>query len=92
MVTTSAEMVPVTLYFKGVSSGGNFNYFIPVTRMVSKSENLIKTTLEELVKGPAEGRGLVAVLPVDTRVLDVVQKDSEVVVNFLKRLGIWWRN
>ena len=85
-VATSTEMVPVTLYFKGGNSNGNFNYFVPVTRMVTKSPNQIKTALEELVKGPADNTGLVSVLPKDTMVLDVIQKDGEVLVNFSKEI------
>ena len=50
-VATSPDLVPVTLYFKGASLNGNFSYFVPVTRMVPQSENLIKTALEELIKG-----------------------------------------
>ncbi|HHX22929.1 MAG: GerMN domain-containing protein [Tepidanaerobacteraceae bacterium] len=82
----SEDFIPVTLYFKGLSSDGNFNYFVPVTRMVPKSENNIKTTLQELVKGPLDNSGLVSVLPKDTKVLDVIQKDNEVVVNFSKEI------
>lgn len=85
-VTDSTDLVPVTLYFKGGSTDGNFNYFVPVTRMVTKSESQIRTALEELVKGPAAEAGLVSLLPKDTRILDVIQKDSEVVVNFSKEI------
>lgn len=85
-VNASTEMVPVTLYFRGGSIDGNFNYFVPVTRMVAKTHNQIKTALEELVKGPAEGIGLVSLLPKDTKVLDVIQKDGEVIVNFSKEI------
>jgi len=85
-VAVSSEMVPVTLYFKGSSLNGNFSYFVPVTRMVSKTDNLIKTALEELIKGPSENTGLVALLPKDTKVLDVIQNNGEVVVNFSKEI------
>ena len=85
-VAASSEMVPVTLYFKGASLNGNFSYFVPVTRMVANSDNLIKTALEELIKGPSENTGLVSLLPKDTKVLDVIQKDGEVLVNFSKEI------
>jgi germination protein M len=85
-VDASMEMVPITLYFKGGSTDGSFNYYVPVTRMVKKTQNQIKTALEELVKGPTEGKGLVSLLPKDTMVLDVIQKDSEVVVNLSKEI------
>ncbi|AYO29846.1 hypothetical protein D2962_03775 [Biomaibacter acetigenes] len=80
------DLVPVTLYFKSSSQNGSFTYFVPVTRMVNKSDNMIKTAVEELIKGPAGNMGLVSVLPQDTRVLDVSQKESEVVINFSKEI------
>lgn len=82
----TGDSVPVTLYFKSSSKNGSFTYFVPVTRMVKKSDNMIKTAVEELVKGPAGNMGLVSVLPEDTKVLDVNQKESEVVVNFSKEI------
>jgi len=85
-VTASSEMVPVTLYFKGTSLNGNFSYFVPVTRMVTKSDNQMKTALEELIKGPMENTGLVSLLPQDTKVLDVAQSNGEVLVNFSKEI------
>ncbi|NLZ53552.1 MAG: hypothetical protein GX892_10480 [Thermoanaerobacteraceae bacterium] len=85
-VTASAEKVPVTLYFKSASLNGSFNYLVPVTRMVPKTDNQIKTALEELIKGPSENRGLVTLLPEDTKVLDVIQNDGEVLVNFSKEI------
>lgn len=85
-IDASPEIMPVTLYFKSANFSGNFNYFVPVTRMVAKSENHIKTALEELVKGPSDDMGLVSVLPKDTRILDVIKKDGEVVVNFSKEI------
>ncbi len=80
------DMIPVTLYFKSTDKSGNYSYFVPVTRMVKVSDNVIKTAVEELVKGPAEDMGLASILPHDAKVLDVKQDASEVVVNFSKDL------
>lgn len=85
-VVVSTEMASVTLYFKGGNIDGNYSYYVPVTRMVAKSQNQIKTTLEELVKGPVDGTGLVSLLPKDTMVLDVIQKNGEVIANFSKEI------
>lgn len=85
-VAASPDLVPVTLYFKGGSSGGSFSYFVPVTRMIPKTDNQIKTALEELIKGPAEDTGLVSLLPKDTKVLDVIQNNGQVLVNFSKEI------
>lgn len=83
---SSSEMVPVTLYFKSGSPQGNFDYYVPVTRMTEETQNQIKTALEELVKGPMDGVGLASSLPCDTKVLDVVKMENEVVVNFSKEI------
>ncbi|ADL08518.1 GerMN domain-containing protein [Thermosediminibacter oceani] len=80
------NMVPVMLYFRGSSSDGNFTYYVPVTRMVKKSDNLMKTALEELIKGPVQGMGLSSVIPADTKVLDVSLKENEAIVNFSKEI------
>ena len=60
-------MTPVTLYFKNTDKSGNYSYFVPVTRMVKVSDNVIKTAVEELVKGPAEDMGLASILPHDAK-------------------------
>lgn len=80
------DATPVTLYFKGSSKNGNFTYYVPVTRMVKKSDNIIKTAVSELIKGPVENTGLVSVIPQDTKVIDVVQNNNEVEVNFSKEV------
>ncbi|MDI3481539.1 MAG: germination protein [Tepidanaerobacteraceae bacterium] len=84
--TAANDAVPVTLYFKSSNESGNFTYFVPVTRMVRKSDNMIKAALEELIKGPCPNIGLVSVVPEDTKVLEATQKESEVVVNFSKEI------
>ncbi|MCR4431609.1 MAG: GerMN domain-containing protein [Tepidanaerobacteraceae bacterium] len=85
-IAAAKDLAPVTLYFKSSSQNGSFTYFVPVTRMVKKSDNMIKTALEELIKGPRANMGLVSVLPQDTKVLEATQKESEVVVNFSKEI------
>jgi len=74
---------PVTLYFKGSNADGSYSYFVPVTRMVAETDNLIKTAVEELIKGPKDS-GLVSAFPKDTKIVGVSQNGSEVVVNFSK--------
>jgi len=78
--------VPVTLFFKSYSSDGNYSYFVPVTRMVPQSDDLIKTAVEELIKGPSPEMDLVATLPQDAKVLDVIRDESHVIVNFSKEI------
>ncbi|MCX7571327.1 GerMN domain-containing protein [Tumebacillus sp. DT12] len=44
----------LTLYFEGANDKGNFNYLVPVTRIVPnvKDQNMVDLTLAELAKGP----------------------------------------
>jgi len=76
----------VTLFFKGVNKEGTFSYYVPVTRFVKNTDNLMKTALQELIKGPKPNMGLTAVIPKETKVLSVVKKDNEVIANFSKEL------
>jgi germination protein M len=84
--TVAKTKIPVTLYFTSSSKTGAFSYFVPVTRMVEKSDNIMKTALEELIKGPKEGMGLSAVIPPDTKVLNVSRYGNEVIANFSKEI------
>lgn len=79
-----SESVPVTLFFKSVSNDVGKSYFVPVTRMVEKKDNVIKKALNELIAGPLDKENLLPVLPKDTKVIDVKQQDSEVIVDFSK--------
>jgi germination protein M len=80
------DMIPVTLYFRGSNADGSYNYFVPVTRMVNKSEDVISTALQELIKGPAEDTDLVSLIPAETQLLGVRQEGSEVIVDFSKEV------
>lgn len=82
---TGNNTKPVTLYFKGCNPEGSFSYYVPVTRMVTETENPIKVALEELVKGPQDPV-LASALPLDTKILEVSQRGQEVVVNFSKEV------
>ena len=44
----------LTLYFEGANEKGNFNYLVPVTRIVpsAKDQNMVDLTIAELAKGP----------------------------------------
>lgn len=80
------DNVPVTLYFRASSSDGTFSYFVPVTRMVEKSDDMMRVALEELIKGPKKEMGLTSVLPADTKVISLTQSGGEVIVNFSKEI------
>lgn len=77
---------PITLYFRGVNNYGDQSYFIPVTRLVENVDDILKCTLDELIAGPMDDKGLLPVLPKDTKILSVKQDGSEVTVDFSKEV------
>lgn len=81
------QSVPVTLYFQNRTADA-YSYYVPVTRMVQRTENLAKAAVEELIKGPDSSKGLASVLAEDTGLLQVqVSQDNSVVTaNFNDKL------
>jgi germination protein M len=75
------QSVPVTLYFLGQTST-NETYYVPVTRMVNKADNMARATLDELVKGPALRSNLISALANNTQVNKVTLNDDTVMVDF----------
>ncbi len=75
------QTTPVTLYFDRMS-GSNFNYLVPVTRLIPKTDNIAKATLEQLISGPKPGTNLTSSLLPSTKVLDVKVSDNLVVADF----------
>jgi germination protein M len=52
-----SNSMPVTLYFLG-QTPDNQVYYVPVTRMVKRTENVAQATLSELIKGPRQQSSL----------------------------------
>jgi germination protein M len=71
---------PVTLYFRS-QTDNHFTYFVPVTRLVERTADAAKATVNELVKGPNDGTGLLTAVSSDTQVLSVKQTGDESLVN-----------
>lgn len=57
----------VTLYFTAVSTE-NYVYFVPVTRNIAKTDNMLVAVINELIAGPAEGSGLLHDVPATAKV------------------------
>ncbi|MFC5529320.1 GerMN domain-containing protein [Cohnella yongneupensis] len=51
----------VTLYFSSQSASGE-GYFVPVTRVIDRSADRARAALEQLIKGPSDGKTLQPVL------------------------------
>jgi germination protein M len=73
---------PVTVYF--VAQQGKETYYVPVTRRVSnKEKDNIAAVVNELIKGPDYGSGLVSGFQPDAKLLEKPKyEDGKVTLNF----------
>lgn len=72
----------VTLYFKAQSPSGTLNYFVPVTRIVPKSNDLVLSTVQELIAGPSYGSGLYTDLVKSTQLIKSTVAGNKVTLDF----------
>lgn len=72
---------PVTLYFQN-QTAANYKYFVPVTRMIERTDNVALAAVKELIKGPQEADGLLAVMNPGTEVINVNEQNNVVTANF----------
>lgn len=73
------QSIPVTLYFQS-RTADEYSYYVPVTRLVQRTDNIAKAAVEELIKGPGAGRGLASVISEDTALLQAqLSQDNSVV-------------
>ena len=66
-VGASSQGTPITLYFSTVSTE-NYVYFVPVTRRIATTDNVLVAAINELITGPAEGSGLLRDVPATAKV------------------------
>jgi germination protein M len=57
----------VTLFFSSQSIDGE-GYFVPVTRLIDRQENVTKAALEQLILGPLDANQLSPILMKDTKI------------------------
>jgi germination protein M len=73
----------VTVYFKAQSPSATNEYFVPISRIVPKSENIALATVNQLIAGPSLGSGLfTADITPSTEVLEATIENQVAVVNF----------
>lgn len=77
------QSMPVTVFFHHETLD-HFSYYVPVTRMVEKSDNQAQAALAQLIKGPTAAKGLAPTVASATKVLELKQTDDKslVTVNF----------
>jgi germination protein M len=51
--TELSQSMPVTVYFLGQTSNNDI-YYVPVTRMVNRTDNVAEVAMQELIKGPQQ--------------------------------------
>lgn len=80
-----SQSIPVTLYFMGQTEE-NQTYYVPVTRMINRTENIAEASLKELIRGPKQQSNLVSPLDSSLKVNKVQQTDEMVVADFDEHL------
>lgn len=73
------QATPVTLYFHN-ETATQFEYFVPVTRMVNRTDQPNTAVMQQLVQGPLDNNGLTATLTAATQVSTVQQSEDKQLV------------
>lgn len=83
------QSTPVTLYFVN-QTNPNYKYYVPVTRLVKRTDNVAKSVIEQLIQGPgttSSSRGLISALAPSLELKSDVKIEGEVAtVNFSDKL------
>jgi germination protein M len=79
------QATPVTLYFLN-QNDQNYKYYVPVTRLVKRTNDVAKTVIEQLIQGPDAKKGLAAVMSTATEIRSVKQSDGLITVDFSNKL------
>jgi germination protein M len=80
-----SQSMPVTLYFLGQASD-NTVYYVPVTRMINRTDDVAATVMRELILGPKHGSGLSGALAETLQVNKVQVKGDTVLADFGEQL------
>jgi germination protein M len=75
----------VTLYFVGQTEDNEI-YYVPVTRIINRTDSMAQATLQELVKGPLLHSNLIGALDVMTEINRVEVKGDVATVDFGEQL------
>jgi germination protein M len=73
------QSTPVTLYFQSSTDDG-YAYFVPVTRLIPRTDNPALAAVHELIKGPMN-RHLSGVITPAAEVLDLRKQDDVLQIN-----------
>jgi germination protein M len=73
------QATPVTLYFHNETTA-QFQYYVPVTRMINRTDQRNAAVMEQLVQGPLGNNGLTATLTAATKVATIQQSEDNQLV------------
>jgi germination protein M len=79
------QSTAVTLYFLGQSED-NFKYYVPVTRLVKRTDNVAQAVVEQLIAGPDQKKGLAAVMTPGAQLKQVKKAKDVITVDFTEQL------
>lgn len=79
------QSTPVTLYFLN-QNDQNYKYYVPVTRLVKRTDDVAKAVVDQLIKGPDQKKGLAAVLNPKTEVKIIKPADGLITVDLSNKL------
>lgn len=80
-----SQSIPVTLYFMGQSTD-NQTYYVPVTRMINRTDHLAEAAMKELIKGPKQNSGLVSALDSSLKVNQLKLQNRTAQIDFNEQL------
>ncbi|MGM0880024.1 MAG: GerMN domain-containing protein [Bacillota bacterium] len=75
-----AQSTPVTLYFSAQTQNDE-QYYVPVTRLIARTESAAQAALEQLISGPLNKKELTSVILPDVQVKSIEEKDDVVTVD-----------
>jgi germination protein M len=79
------QSTPVTLYFLN-QNDQKYKYYVPVTRMVKRTDDIVTSTVQQLIKGPDVKKGLSPVIQAGTEVRSVKKTENLITVDFSSKL------
>jgi germination protein M len=83
--SSPGKTTAVTLYFESENPNGDFRYFVPITRLIPRTDtkDIVKATLQELIKGPSTtSEGLVSAILPTTKIINTFVDKGVAVADF----------
>lgn len=79
------QSTPVTLYFLN-QNDQNYKYYVPVTRLVKRTDDIASAVVNQLIKGPDLKKGLSSVINTTTVVNSIKPGEGLITVDFSNKL------